>query len=45
MDKKLFGELKESLNQAIEHAQGKRELRTTTLPRPPKKMNRCCPAA
>lgn len=38
MDKKLLTDLKESLNEAIEHAQGKRELRTTTLPRPPEKM-------
>ncbi len=38
MDKKLFADLKESLNEAIEHASGKRELRTTTLPRPPQKM-------
>ena len=39
MDKKLFADLKESLNEAIEHAEGKRELRTTTLPRPPKKLS------
>ncbi len=38
MDKKLFTDLKESLNEAIEHAEGKRELRTTALPRPPKEM-------
>lgn len=30
-----FGELVESMNQALEHAQGKRSLRTTSLPRPP----------
>ena len=30
-----FGELLESMNQALEHAQGKRSLRTTSLPRPP----------
>jgi putative transcriptional regulator len=36
----LFEELKASLNDAIEHAQGKRkELRTTTLPRPPKELS------
>lgn len=39
MDKKLFEELKESLHEAIEHAEGKKELRTTTLPRPPKKLS------
>jgi putative transcriptional regulator len=38
MDKKLFADLKESLNEAIEHASGKLDLRTTTLPRPPKIM-------
>lgn len=41
MDEKLFSDLKISLNQAIEHAQGKRkDLRTTTLPRPPKVLTR-----
>lgn len=39
MDKKLFADLKDSLNEAIEHAEGKRELRTTTLPRPPQKLS------
>ncbi len=34
MDKKLFDELKESFNQALEHTGGKRELKTTTLMRP-----------
>jgi addiction module HigA family antidote len=35
MDKKLFADLMESANQALEHAQGKRnDLRTTTLRRP-----------
>jgi hypothetical protein len=34
MDKKLFADLKESFNQALEHAEGTRELRTTTLSRP-----------
>ena len=39
MDKKLFADLKQSLNEAIEHARGERnDLRTTTLPRPPQKM-------
>jgi len=36
----LFEELKAGLNAAIEHAQGKRkDLRTTTLPRPPKALS------
>ncbi len=39
MDKQLFEDLKTSLGEAIEHAEGKRELRTTTLPRPPKKLS------
>lgn len=39
MDKNLFADLKESLGEAIEHAEGKRESRTTVLPRPPKDMN------
>jgi putative transcriptional regulator len=39
MDKELFGELKESFGQALQHARGERnDLRTTTLPRPPKKL-------
>jgi putative transcriptional regulator len=38
MDKKLFADLKASLGEAFEHAQGKRELRTTTLPQAPKEM-------
>jgi len=33
-----FAALLESTHQALEHAQGKRELRTTTLPRPPQAM-------
>ncbi len=40
MDKKLFADLKESLNEAIQHASGKLDLRTTPLPRPPKAMER-----
>lgn len=37
MELNLFDQLTESLNQAIEHAKGNRkDLRTTTLPRPPK---------
>lgn len=39
MDKQLFEDLKESLNEAIEHAEGKKELRTTTLPRPSKSLS------
>jgi putative transcriptional regulator len=35
----FFEELKTGLNSAIEHAKGKRkDLRTTTLPRPPKEL-------
>ena len=34
-----FSELLTSANEALEHAQGKRNLRTTTLPRPPKSLN------
>ncbi len=40
MDKKLIPDLKESLNEAIQHASGKLDLRTTPLPRPPKAMER-----
>ena len=39
-DNEFFEELKAGLNAAIEHAQGKRkDLRTTTLPRPPKELS------
>ncbi len=39
MEEKLFAELKESFGQALQHARGERkDLRTTTLPRPPKKL-------
>lgn len=38
MDKKLFADLKKSLKEAVEHSEGKRKLRTTTLPRPPQKL-------
>ena len=34
-----FTELLTSANEALEHAQGKRSLRTTTLPLPPKSLN------
>jgi len=39
MDKELFEDLKQSLQEMVEHSEGKRELRTTTLPRPPKKLS------
>lgn len=35
----LFAELMESATQALDHARGKRELRTIILPDPPKPMN------
>lgn len=35
MDDKLFAELLESATEALEHAKGKRELRTTELAPPP----------
>ena len=38
MKKDLFAELMESAHDALEHARGKRELRTTILPSPPKPM-------
>jgi putative transcriptional regulator len=38
MRKKLFQELMESAQEALEHAQGKRELHTTELPDPPTPM-------
>src|SRR2546422_4751236 len=39
MDQKLFAELLESANDALEHAKGKRELRTTELPPPPRRVD------
>ncbi len=39
MDQKVFAELLESANEALEHAQGKRELRTTELPPPPRPVD------
>lgn len=40
MEKKLFEELKQSFNEALQHARGERnDLRTVTLPRPPQKMH------
>jgi putative transcriptional regulator len=38
MKAELFAELLASANQALEHAHGKRSLRTTSLPQPPKPM-------
>jgi len=38
MNEKLFAELMKSAGQALEHAEGKRDLRTTVLPAPPKPM-------
>ena len=38
MDTKVFAELMESAGEALEHARGKRELRTTVLPEPPAPM-------
>jgi len=41
MSDELFGQLKESLQQAAAHARGKRfDLRTTVLPAPPKPMTK-----
>ena len=39
MKDETFTELLTSANEALEHAQGKRSLRTTTLPLPPKSLN------
>lgn len=39
MKNELFSELLGSAHEALEHAQGKRSLRTTTLPLPPKPLN------
>jgi putative transcriptional regulator len=39
MKKELFAELMESMNEALEHAKGKRELRTTVLPEAPRSMS------
>lgn len=38
MKKELFGELMQSMGEALEHAQRKRELRTTVLPPRPRTM-------
>jgi hypothetical protein len=39
MKDEVFTELLGSAHEALEHAQGKRSLRTTTLPLPPKSLN------
>jgi putative transcriptional regulator len=39
MKKETFGELLGSMKEALEHAEGKRSLRTTTLPLPPAPLN------
>ena len=39
MDQKIFAELLESANEALEHAKGKRELRTAELPPPPRPVD------
>ncbi len=39
MDDKLFAELMESANEALQHARGKRDLRTTALPPPLRPMS------
>jgi putative transcriptional regulator len=39
MKDETFTELLTSANEALEHAQGKRNLRTATLPLPPKALN------
>jgi putative transcriptional regulator len=38
MKPELFAELLDAANQALEHSQGKRDLRSTTLPPAPKPM-------
>lgn len=39
MKNDVFAELLESANEALEHVQGKKNLKTTALPIPPKPMN------
>ncbi len=39
MKNKMFSELIESAREALAHAQGKRSLRTTSLPLPPQPIN------
>jgi len=38
MDDALFSELLESVQEALDHSQGKRDLKTTILPPPPEPM-------
>ena len=40
MKRDTFAELVGSMSEALEHAQGKRSLRTSTLPRPPASFSR-----
>jgi D-alanyl-D-alanine carboxypeptidase len=42
VDQRVFAELLESVNETLEHAHGKRELRTTELPLPPKPVDGGC---
>jgi hypothetical protein len=39
MENELFAKLVDSMGEALEHARGKRELRTTVLPAAPTAMN------
>ena len=39
MKPELFSELMQSMREILEHAQGKRALRTTTLPDPPREVS------
>jgi len=39
MKRAMFDELMKSANEALQHAQGKRSLRTTSLPLPPRPMS------
>jgi len=39
MKTETFAELVDSMNEALDHARGKRSLRTTMLPRPPAPFN------
>lgn len=39
MKAETFAELVDSMNEALDHARGKRSLRITTLPRPPAPFN------
>ena len=38
MKERVFGDLLESANEALEHARGRRDLRTTVVPAAPKPM-------